>query len=272
VGGLFWFLGERSFTINTPNIAKGIVCLPQAYSCLSWLRPYATFPHPNVFGGFLGIYILFFLTKFHSLVKKSPVLLRIFSYITFGFASLSLLISFSRAAWIGLITATALWIIPEKYQKRLFYVFLMGMTVLFIVSLLSPLPYFNDESIDIRLALNQAAVKILQHHPILGVGLNNFLFALPAFITTRTVYFLQPVHNIYLLVVSEIGLVGSLLVLSLVAFMIRKSSWSLRNDSLPLITFLLVIGMFDHYFLTIQQGQLLLILTLALCKSQKNQS
>ncbi len=123
VGGIFWFLGERSFTISTPNIAKGIVCLPQAYSCFSWLRPYATFPHPNVFGGFLGVYIVFFLTKFHSVVKKSPFLLRILSFVTFGVASLGLLISFSRAAWVGLITATTLYGSFLKSTKNISFMF-----------------------------------------------------------------------------------------------------------------------------------------------------
>ena len=48
IGGPLWWLGERTFDVGTPGIAR-----------MDWfgrelLRPYATFPHPNVLGGFLA--------------------------------------------------------------------------------------------------------------------------------------------------------------------------------------------------------------------------
>ena len=47
-GGLWYFLGERSFNIFTPNIAK-------VFFGDLILRPYATFSHPNVLGGWLVV-------------------------------------------------------------------------------------------------------------------------------------------------------------------------------------------------------------------------
>ncbi len=55
IGGPFWFLGERAFSAATPGIAQISVCFPNRLNCPLMLRAYATFPHPNVLGGFLAI-------------------------------------------------------------------------------------------------------------------------------------------------------------------------------------------------------------------------
>ena len=62
LGGYFWYLGERSFYASTPGIAA------VSFQGRLLLRPYATFPHPNVFGGFLAIVLplmIFYLFKNH---------------------------------------------------------------------------------------------------------------------------------------------------------------------------------------------------------------
>ena len=49
VGGIMWFVGERWFTASTPGIAQAILDGQLV------LRPYSTFPHPNVLAGFLVV-------------------------------------------------------------------------------------------------------------------------------------------------------------------------------------------------------------------------
>ena len=68
--------------------------------------------------------------------------------------------------------------------------------------------------------------------------------------TTR---FLQPVHNIYLLLLSEAGVIG--------LFMFLWILWRAKKHWVILIVFFL--GLVDHYFLTLQQGQLLLVILLS---------
>jgi|SRR3989344_1577656 len=53
VGGLWWSLGERTFYASTPGIALGRVL------GVLFLRPYATFAHPNILGGFLALGLIF---------------------------------------------------------------------------------------------------------------------------------------------------------------------------------------------------------------------
>ena len=55
IGGPLWFLGERTFSATTPGIAQIPLCFPNKLNCPLMLRSYATFPHPNVLGGYLAV-------------------------------------------------------------------------------------------------------------------------------------------------------------------------------------------------------------------------
>ena len=82
---------------------------------------------------------------------------------------------------------------------------------------------------------------------------------------TSTTRFLQPVHNIFLLILSETGLIGLagflyLLGSKLQQLRLRQKSEQVLNLKIfliPLLT-LLFLGLFDHYPFTIQQSLLLL--------------
>jgi O-antigen ligase len=71
----------------------------------------------------------------------------------------------------------------------------VGLLPLFFLGGLAP------ESFTRREELAQTAIQLIKQTPFLGVGLNNFLFRLPF------TNFVQPVHNIYLLIASETGII-----------------------------------------------------------------
>src|SRR4030042_1660251 len=75
----------------------------------------------------------------------------------------------------------------------------------------------DSESISVRNELNIRAIQLIERAPLFGVGLGNFLTRLPEILPSRTIYFLQPVHNTYLLMLSETGIVGFLFFILLVA-------------------------------------------------------
>jgi O-antigen ligase len=66
---------------------------------------------------------------------------------------------------------------------------------------------FNLE-VQSRLQLNQVALDITRDHPILGVGLNNFQPAMDAYNIYGLLYPGFPVHNLYLLILAESGVLG----------------------------------------------------------------
>jgi hypothetical protein len=239
IGGIFWLLGERSFSLSTPNIAKGVLCFP-SFSCIEYLRPYATFPHPNVFAGFLAFYILFAIHQNKKIFIILPIVL--------------LILTLSRTAWFSLGLVLLFRIVKITHWKLM-----VILLILFAISLL-PLPVSHHESIDVRVALNQSALNIIRQFPITGIGVKNFLVSLPDFLPLRTIYFLQPVHNIYLLLLSELGVLSFVVLL---IFVFRCKMFRTFRITSSFFLLFLLIGIFDHYPLTLQQGQLLLILALS---------
>lgn len=171
---------------------------------------------------------------------------------------IALILTFSRSAIVvGIIsTGLTLW---QKFPKKRYLIFLFAFIFLitYHVSRIAP----NDESIIVRQQLNQAAVKLWQQSPLVGIGLGNFLVKLPEALPSRSVYFLQPVHNIYLLLLSEAGVIGFLFFLFLLWMIYQKKPFGIWHLAFGI---LLILGFIDHYPLTLQQGQLLLTLVLSL--------
>ncbi|MEK7450510.1 MAG: O-antigen ligase family protein, partial [Patescibacteria group bacterium] len=167
-----------------------------------------------------------------------------------------------------------------KRKFSIFYI-LLSIFSLGVVSFLlinSPLKLrfmnlnLSDESIVQRESLIRSSISMINDHPIFGVGLNNFLVNLPAYQKAFSpTFYLQPVHNLFLLIASETGIIGLGFSLWFIfATYQRIINQSLIHNSLFIIlSSVLVLGMFDHYFLTLQQGQLLLALVFGLCWSKK---
>lgn len=227
-----WIIGERTFSADTPGIARAVV------TGREFLRPYATFPHPNVLGGFLAVTLPLLIFNFQFEIFNQKKKFSIFKATTIILAVITLLLTFSRGAWIAALLSFA--ILKKKFILPIFLILLI-----FLFSF-----DVNEESIVVRNDLNSAAIAMWQTSPVFGVGLGNFLVELPKYLVSRDVYFLQPVHNIYLLILAETGIIG------LVAFIwIIMRSFKKFNLSLFVLLF---IGLVDHHPITLQQGQLLL--------------
>jgi len=221
IGGPLRLLGERTFNGDTPGIARVVLGGREI------IRSYATFPHPNVLGGFLAITL--------------PLVLRLkrtmWFYVVMVCGIAALILTFSRSAWVvSMLGAVWTFIHPEN-------------VLAFIPGTMS----FAEESIVVRQELNASALSLWQQSPLVGVGLGNFLVNLPQILSSRQIYFLQPVHNIFLLILAETGIIGLLLFAYLL--------WKARS---PMVFMIVLLGLVDHYPLTLQQGQLLLTLVLGL--------
>lgn len=250
LGGMFWFLGERTFSVDTPGIAKITI------DGKLLLRPYATFSHPNSMAGYVFVSILLILAK-----KK----LILFDKFSIFIGIISLILSFSRVVWLvaillGIVNIFSF--IFKKYGKE-------GPTksnifLLFFLPLLAlERKIVSVESISRRIDLNRIALKILRTSLYFGVGLNNFISKLSKTSwNTDWIYFLQPVHNIFLLIATEIGLVGLFLFLSFL-FLTFKRIVEKPHFLYPILAIFLT-GMFDHYWLTLQQNCCLLAITFGL--------
>jgi len=255
IGGPLWFLGERTFTVNTPGIARVDFhySLFTVHYSLFKLRSYATFPHPNVLGGYLAVLLPAILQYSNTPIIKLSNTKKIFFITTIFLGILTLALTFSRSAWIVFVFGIS-YLVFQKKKKLFFPILCFVILCIFVVGKTFG---FQDESVVVRGQLNSAAVSMIAASPIIGNGLGNFLVRLPDYLVSRTIYFLQPVHNIYLLLLSETGIAGFLIFL----WILWKAA---RNKISMSLCAILLLGFVDHYFFTLQQGQLLFTVFLSL--------
>ena len=125
---------------------------------------------------------------------------------------------------------------------------------IFLISFIFLQATTDPLTISKRIELVKNSISIILHHPIQGVGLGSYLVEQAKFSSKFYLFFNQPVHNIFLLFFSELGLIIGGIIIAFSLFSIRKLiKWS------PYL--ILVIGMtgfFDHYWLTLQQNFLLM--------------
>ncbi len=257
LNGFFWFLGERTFDISTPGIAKAII------NGELILRPYATFPHPNALAGFLLV----------SLILIIPFSKRFLRWSVLSLGLLTIVFTFSRSAWLVLLLLLFVLITFIKNKKPKIALFVLNS--LFIIALfILGYKLSTNEALWQRLQLMQSAVLMGKLFPFSGVGLNNFIVYLPEFwpLVGFTYYF-QPVHNIYLLFLAELGFLGFILLFwfSLLVFKKVLKIPFLKERRVLFLAFfsILFLGFFDHYWFTLQQNQLLFVLLLGLIWSSK---
>ena len=105
---------------------------------------------------------------------------------------------------------------------------------------------------------------MVSKNPLFGVGINNFLNNL-SFANSKQNLLIQPVHNIFLLTFAETGIIGLCFLIALFAFAIKLTLQKQNKIYLLMAIFAIIfLGMFDHYFLTLQQGQLLFTLVISI--------
>ncbi len=282
LNGIFYYLGERTFTAITPGIANASI------NGQLLLRPYGTFSHPNVLAGYLVIGMTILCSQFFMYPQNTvhgedgyrSMVKRLFFIITLLTGTIGVCLTLSRVA-ILVWGFVCMFLLIRYFQKKLFtkkiLLIIHGLLIIFVITLftISPLvPRFSqltlqDESVVLREQLALDALIMLFSHPVFGVGLNNFLIALPHYDVSRgSVFSIQPVHNIFLLIGAETGFIGLWLFISfviwlyirLIKFFYSPIETSLKPVSIlgiVLLTEIVLLGSFDHYFLTIQQGQLL---------------
>lgn len=251
IGGFYYYFGERTFSASTPDVALF------SFGQSLMLRPYGTFPHPNVAAFYLlfsFIILLFSMNDFKNrylLVVQLVVMILLF---------LGVLVTFSRIVTLLLFCVILLWFIFKVVKGQISYrktlIFLAAAVIVVMGFFIPRVNAGILRDIMFRLNLVEISLKIFFQSPIVGVGLNNFYYHEILFQKNITPTLLQPVHNIYLLTLSTIGLFGFILS----AIFLVKTIFKIKRNTFHLTLFgtVVVVGLFDHYLLTLQQGQLLL--------------
>jgi putative inorganic carbon (hco3(-)) transporter len=147
-----------------------------------------------------------------------------------------LLVSFSRGAWLGALAAGFVLILmlgPERLvRSRRFYWLLGSGALLVVIGIVSALALGIErlnplgESSSIRLLTWASAWRMLLDHPLLGIGLDQFVVYYPQYIdpslaNTNEINTAYP-HNLFLDIALRMGLLGLIAFGWLVASMVRN--------------------------------------------------
>jgi len=281
------FLAESPLSAETAGVAKFVV------NGVRIIRPYGTFPHPNLLAVFLflGIFCFYYLWLIND--KK----LRITNY---GLQIIGLLVlltafllTFSRIIIVIFLLASLIyfvfifWRAKKAKDKKLFYKIVIALLLIMGYGLLITYLAWSEissrfsvslteQSVSLRAFYTQTAFSFIKTSPWLGVGIGNFVWEMRQILDLLAGWIHQPVHNIYLLIASETGLIGLVIFLLFLFQLFRRrcqkdssfvTDYELRITNYGLLTIgysFLFISLFDHFFWTLQQGQLMFWLVLGL--------
>lgn len=265
-----WYLRESPLGPKIAGVAKIVV------DEIIFIRAYGTLPHPNLLAAFLFLSIFFF--YFLWLKEKSFFIKDCLGLTIFGILLVTLWLTFSRLIIAVFILASLLFFVWTYLKKPRLRKRNAGLFILFIAfcSLFTFLLWpeisarfsvsLTGQAVGLRAFYNQTAFSIIAEHPWLGIGLGNFVWEIRKALHLLAGWLHQPVHNIYLLIASETGLIG-LIVFLVFVFQLLKTSRQEYFFWFVIISFFFI-GLFDHFFWTLQQGQLIFWLVLGLAASR----
>lgn len=242
--GIFYFFGERYLSLLSSEVAKASI------EGIEFLRPYGTFSHPNSLAGFFLLLYFFFLTNksFNRFLLGKQFSLLIFSLLIF--------VSFSKVAIITYLGLNFFYLLVfERKKFSCLICQLAKITVILVVGFVFLTAKTDPLSWKKRINLLKDGFSILLTHPF-GVGFNHYLVYQAKFPQKYPYFFLQPVHNIFLLFLTEAGVILTVF-FGYIFWQFIKN----RLKNLMFVFCLLVVlftGFFDHYWLTLQQNWLLL--------------
>jgi O-antigen ligase len=269
LNGMWWWLGERAFNFNTIGIAQMSVVGN------GLVRAYGTFSHPNSLAGFLLISLIWW-TKYKpfsnsSIDRTGFNFSNIFWWMVSWLALIGIILTGSRTIW--LLTGVGLiWFLGKNFSevrnkwKSGLLILVLLLVVFKIIDFNYPVGNFlggwDENGLVKRGQLNLAAINMIKNSPIFGVGAGNFLVNLPEFQKNNQIFWLQPAHNIILLLISEFGFLGSgILIWFLGSWWNRKKR---EKEFWWMMGVIILSGMVDHYWLTLPQNMWLLALVLGM--------
>lgn len=239
-----------------------------------WLRAYGTLAHPNVFGGYLAALIVSMLVMLQGRIGKYTRVWYIGMLVCSG---VLLILTMSRSAWLATIlgVGTLVYVemkkqkhgIPKTKHLKLGEwrngIVALGVGMLFATSIAWPLvsvrvtggSYHEFVSVSERAALQIQAMDVFATSPVVGVGAGNMTAALIEADSSKFGYAYQPVHNVFLLLLVEYGIVGMLLLAGVLYYFVRFVLQQGRGLGVfAAIVVLLPLLVFDHYLWTSVHG------------------
>lgn len=229
------------------------------------MRAIGTAVDPNVLGGML---ILVGALLAPQLIAKHSLFPRWITAIMLGAAALAIYLTYSRSALLGLATAIGL-IAVLKYRRLIplgivaaLLLFLLPQTQEYVARLLEGFRG-QDLATQMRFGEYRDALTLVARYPLFGVG----------FTGVPDIDLYLGVSMLYLIVASNMGVIGLLLFLAVLAgfFIMAAQAWKRGVDPriepillgfMGAIAGVIISGIFDHYWFNMTYPHMTVLLWL----------
>lgn len=246
-----------------------------------WLRPFGSFPHPNITAGWLVVCLLAGTCLWLSVYKhwQRRVLLISNSVLTLG-----LLLTFSRSAVIVLLSCSLVLLL---WQRRLLWPIITPLLLTLVVviilfhsfwfSRVTATDYVERTSITTRVTELNQSWSVIQTYWPRGIGIGNY----PSWQSQVVGEPVEPVHVVLLLLTAELGVLGTVvwLIWLVSAYLpaihqARRHIVSHLSPEIAVLTLLslsmFLLGFFDHYTWTMPSLLFVWMLLLGMQRSSNN--
>ena len=184
------------------------------------------FSNPVIYGAFL-VQALPFCVLF--IIRPASFSLRIFSIISTLWASLALLLTYSKGSWLsmGIISLFFLaWFILKSRTKKLVYLIIIaglaGTTTLIFWNQIRYEALERKISYAVRSHLWLTTIEAIPDNLFLGVGFHNGAQSIQQYLEPGWQIYSYPIDNFFLNVIYELGVVGLILWLLFLSIFIGK--------------------------------------------------
>ena len=220
------------------------------------LRVGGTLGNPNTAGGYLALLSATCLGVLLTPLKRRYKFL---AGLAFGLSSMALVLTFSRGGWVTFAISVTLFCLLAYFWGRL------NLRVILIIAVIDVLVFlifgdailtrlFGDDkgAAYSRIEMMELAIRMIKDYPLIGVGSNNFGIMLKNYITPEFYNKkLHTVHNKYLLVWAETGIIGLVAFLVFLLSVVRQGwlTWKLDDRFLSPIALgftVAVVGQMAH--------------------------
>lgn len=248
-----------------------------------FLRGYGGMPHPNILGGWLSVSLFIVIALYHKVKDR----LRALILVAYGCIFTGLILTFSRSAWAGFIAGWIVFLfflaktsrLSEWFRGKSDAIALIVLTAAFSIVLglilKEPLTergsmFFVDmrrnalgystleeKSLNDRKFAIQESREIIRKNPIFGTGIGTYTYERHRASPKLSAIQLQPVHVIFLLILSELGVIGLILAIIVIFSWFRQLFSEQKIIGIMMGVSLLIVSFFDHYVWTLFSGMFL---------------
>ena len=215
-----------------------------------FFRVFGSFAHPNLFASEL-VSIVFLGLLFYFVLKRNFFLIGAIA------ALVCLILTQSRAALLGLgvglvpLIGFLLWrykheisnVLRKKisvFWSILIVAVMILVTTVFSTRVINTFVYSTGEGggFDVRRELTEEALELIKANPIIGVGYDAFIPVASRLNVTGVMgWFPETVHNAYLQIASESGILAAFMVVLLIGVLVRRVMMSVVSKEIKYSAF-----------------------------------